>query len=106
ARVGHRHFVHTPEFVLRATAGEQIGYRRGEAVDIIGVEVNPAASGRSPDPRIGAASRGCRSHSAARSSSAPPRSTLTSRLTPFSTMVTPNSRCIRLIVTALWVTIR
>lgn len=37
---------------------------------------------------------------------APPRSTETRRLTPCSTMVTPNKRCIRLIVTALWVTIR
>ena len=45
-------------------------------------------------------------HSAANSASAPPRSTLTRRLTPFSTIVTPNRRCMRLIVTALWVTIR
>ena len=45
-------------------------------------------------------------HSAASSSSAAVRSTLTSRETPFSTMVTPNRRCMRLIVTALWVTIR
>ena len=45
-------------------------------------------------------------HSAASSRSAPPRSTETSRLTPCSIIVTPNSRCIRLIVTALWVTIR
>jgi uncharacterized protein len=45
-------------------------------------------------------------YSAASSSSAPPRSTETSRLTPRSTMVTPNRRCMRLIVTALWVTIR
>ena len=35
-----------------------------------------------------------------------PRSTETSRLTPRSTIVTPNRRCIRLIVAALWVTIR
>jgi len=34
------------------------------------------------------------------------RSTLTRRDTPRSTMVTPNRRCIRLIVTALWVTTR
>ena len=45
-------------------------------------------------------------YSAASRRSAPPRSTLTRRLTPFSTIVTPNRRCIRLIVTALWVTIR
>ena len=45
-------------------------------------------------------------HSAASSRSALPRSTLTRRLTPFSTIVTPNRRCIRLIVTALCVTIR
>ena len=45
-------------------------------------------------------------YSAASSSSAPPRSTETIRLTPRSTMVTPNSRCIRLMVTALWVTMR
>ena len=45
-------------------------------------------------------------YSAANNSSAPSRSTLTSRETPRSTMVTPNRRCIRLIVTALWVTIR
>ena len=42
----------------------------------------------------------------AASSAASPRSTLTSRETPFSAIVTPNKRCIRLIVTALWVTIR
>lgn len=46
------------------------------------------------------------SYSAANNSSAPPRSTETRRLTPCSTMVTPNRRCIRLIVTALWVTMR
>ncbi len=45
-------------------------------------------------------------HSAASRLSAPPRSTLTSRLTPFSIIVTPNRRCMRLIVTALWVTIK
>ena len=42
----------------------------------------------------------------AASSAASPRSTLTRRETPFSAIVTPNRRCIRLIVTALWVTIR
>ena len=45
-------------------------------------------------------------YSAASNSSAPPRSTLTRRLTPFSIIVTPNRRCILLMVTALWVTIR
>ena len=45
-------------------------------------------------------------YSAANNCSAPPRSTLTNRDTPCSTMVTPNSRCMRLMVTALWVTIR
>ena len=45
-------------------------------------------------------------YSAASRLSAPPRSTETSRLTPRSTIVTPNRRCIRAIVTALWVTIR
>jgi len=39
-------------------------------------------------------------------SAAAPRSTETSRLTPCSTIVTPNRRCMRLIVAALWVTIR
>ena len=47
-----------------------------------------------------------KSYSAASNVSAPPRSTDTSRLTPRSTIVTPNSRCIRLIVAALCVTIR
>lgn len=47
-----------------------------------------------------------RGYSAASSRSAPPRSTLTSRDTPFSIMVTPNRRCMRAMVTALWVTIR
>jgi len=37
---------------------------------------------------------------------ASPRSTLSRRDTPRSCMVTPNRRCMRLIVTALWVTIR
>ena len=45
-------------------------------------------------------------YSAARSSSAPPRSTLTNRLMPFSIIVTPNNLCIRLMVTALCVTMR
>src|SRR3546814_10121497 len=46
------------------------------------------------------------SYSAARRASAPPRLTDTRRLTPRSTMVTPNSRCMRAIVTALWLTMR
>ncbi len=46
------------------------------------------------------------SYYAASSCSAPPKSTLTRRLTPRSTIVTPNRRCMRLIVTALCVTIR
>ncbi len=48
------------------------------------------------------------SYSAASSppSARPEGPLLTSRLTPLSTIVTPNSRCMRLIVTALWVTIR
>ena len=45
-------------------------------------------------------------YSAANNCSAPPRSTDTRRLTPRSTMVTPNKRCMRDMVTALWVTIR
>ncbi len=47
-----------------------------------------------------------RPHSAASNVSAACKSTETNRLTPRSIMVTPNRRCIRLIVTALWVTIR
>ena len=43
-----------------------------------------------------------RGYSAAASNcSAPPRSTLTRRLTPRSIIVTPNRRCMRAIVTAL-----
>ncbi len=47
-----------------------------------------------------------RPHSAASKVSAACKSTETSRLTPRSIIVTPNNRCIRLIVTALCVTIR
>ncbi len=47
-----------------------------------------------------------RAYSAAINRSAAPRSTETRREMPCSAMVTPNRRCMRLIVTALWVTMR
>ena len=82
-------------------------FEPGERVAIFRAEMHVAdmeqADHHRPTPAIAMVSE---RYSAASSVSAPPKSTDTSRLTPRSTIVTPNSRCIRLIVTALWVTIR
>jgi len=87
----------------RLFLGAGAGLAGGAQVDDLGHGPTIAARG-SPAPA--SETSGSPGHSAASSDSAPPRSTETSRLTPRSIIVTPNSRCMRLIVTALWVTIR